>query len=472
MKQQQFWQIRIVFVLAVVSLVLVAPVVDPTSAQENTARIIFMHHSTGGGLIWEGGIREQFTALGYELWDHGYNEEGLVGPADFYTSVSWNVPDDNTDPDGWYNIFQQPVTDPPGNTFSHMLHYDVILFKSCFPSSDIASEEQFEAYRTYYRAIRDVMDQHPDKLFIPFTTPPLVPNETQSANAARARQWADYLTSDEYTQGHPNVVVFDFFDHLADDQNVLRADYRADEWDSHPNMIANETVGAALVAFVDQAIQDFTPGEAVVQPVPPSDVADQGDETAASDNDEAVAHDAQEAAYDEEGLTFAQIGDFEGEIADWWSWFENGRISWETIQSGHASDSALRLAFDIEPEGYGGIGVDFAPDPAWAHANGIALYWRADQPDMIVNFALFVQDPANPDAEATPFEVLLVTPGADWEPVTIPWAEFEKVAWFGDAGVDVFDPVNVTGLSLSMEVWDQAVQGTIWVDDIELVPGK
>ena len=115
-------------------LLLIAVSLAGVSAQEDPVRVIFMHHSTGGGLIWEGGAREAFTTLGYDFWDHGYNGEGLVDPSGNYLDMNWDVPDDNTDPDGWYAIFNQPVTDPPQNTFSHMLQYDVIIFKSCFPS--------------------------------------------------------------------------------------------------------------------------------------------------------------------------------------------------------------------------------------------------------------------------------------------------------------------------------------------------
>lgn len=222
-------------------------------------RIIFMHHSTGGNLIQQGGVREALTRLGYEFWDHGYNDEGLVDAAGEATGSNWAVPDDNTDPDGWHTIFSQPVTSPPTNTLSHMLTYDVIIFKSCFPTSDIQSAEQLEDYRRYYLDIRDVIDQYPDKIFIPFTTPPLVPTATSLENAARARQWAQYLTSEDYLEGHPNLFVFDIFSQLADTQGYLRTEYRSDEWDSHPNEVANRKLGRIFVQFVDQAIHDFQP---------------------------------------------------------------------------------------------------------------------------------------------------------------------------------------------------------------------
>jgi hypothetical protein len=36
-----------------------------------------LHHSCGHNLIEQGGVREGLTALGYEFYDHGYNEHGL-----------------------------------------------------------------------------------------------------------------------------------------------------------------------------------------------------------------------------------------------------------------------------------------------------------------------------------------------------------------------------------------------------------
>ncbi len=230
----------------------------PASAQEDTPiRVLFMHHSTGLGLIEQGELRDGLAEYALELWDHGYNEEGLADGSGERLGVNWEVPDDNTDPIGWYTIFNQDVTDPPENTLSHMLDFPVILFKSCFPSSNIESDAQFEEYHDYYLSIRDVIDQYPDHLFIPFTTPPLVPNETSSEAAARAREWAAYLTSEEYSEERLNIVVFDFFSALADDDGYLRAEYRADEWDSHPNEIANQEVAALLVEFVANAVEKF-----------------------------------------------------------------------------------------------------------------------------------------------------------------------------------------------------------------------
>jgi hypothetical protein len=134
-------------------------------------------------------VREAFTALGadtghpYEFYDHGYNGDGLRLADGSHTGTNFDVPGDNTDPDGFAEIFAQPLHDPPDNTFSHLMQYDVIAFKSCFPTSNIADDYQLDEYKSYYLAIRDRMDQYPDKIFVIVT-------QRGGSQGARLRQLA------------------------------------------------------------------------------------------------------------------------------------------------------------------------------------------------------------------------------------------------------------------------------------------
>jgi hypothetical protein len=221
-------------------------------------RVIFLHHSTGAALIEQGGVRERLTEIGYEFYDHGYNDDGLVLADGTWTGTNFGVPDDNTDPDGYAAIFAQPLNDPPDNTFSHLMQYDVIAFKSCFPVSNIGSDEQLADYRSYYLSIRDRMDEYPNKIFIVVTPPPEIPNDTDPEAAARAREFADWLASNEYLSGHPNVFTFNFFDLLADaSDDMLRAEYRTDESDAHPNETANQAIGPLCADFIDEAVKTY-----------------------------------------------------------------------------------------------------------------------------------------------------------------------------------------------------------------------
>jgi len=221
--------------------------------------VILLHHSVGANLIAQGGVRQRLTDLGYDFYDHGYNEDGLVLADGTSSGRNFDVPDDNTDPDGLANIFAQPLHDAPDNTFSELMQYDVIAFKSCFPTSNIQSDEQLAEYKSYYLSIRDRMDEYPNKIFIVVTQPPEIPNDTDSAAATRARAWASWLASDEYLSGHPNVFTFNLFNLLASpSDNMLRAEYRSDEWDAHPNELANQAIGPLFADFVDQAVRTYT----------------------------------------------------------------------------------------------------------------------------------------------------------------------------------------------------------------------
>lgn len=448
------------WLLAVVVLA-AASAMFPAAAQntDDVPRIIFMHHSTGQGVIWGGDVREDFVALGYAFWDHGYNEEGLIDPQGAYLGVNWDVPGDNTDPDGWHAIFQQPVTDPPANTFSHMLQYDVIIFKSCFPSSHITGEGMLEQYKRYFLDMRAVMDQHPDKLFIPFTTPPLVPNETDAESAARAQRWAAYLTSDEYLSGHPNIVVFDFFTLLADENGYLRAEYRSDEWDSHPNDIANRVAGPELVAFVDQAFRAFVPGDA------PAPVESAGQAAPAETESPGGAGSG--------AFSLDLILPPEMVVQGIWDYTSDpvNAFACQPSDAGYEDDSALMIAFDIPAEGAAGCGYDLLPQPEWATTQGISFFVRADTPDLVLRVALGVRDPAQSAQEnsaAAPFEQELRIPD-QWTEVFVPWEELTKAAWFGEQGVDVFDPAQVVWLAFDVGYWESAQVGTLWIDSVTLV---
>ncbi len=445
----------VVGLVVLVGFALVASV----AAQEEPLRIIFMHHSTGEGLIFQGGVLEGFRELGYEFWHHGYNSDGLSDRDGNYTYVGWDVPGDNTDPDGWYTIFNQPVTDPPTNVFSHMLQYDVIIFKSCFPASYIYDEEVFEAYRRYYLSIRDVIDRHPDKLFIPWTTPPLVPNSTDPESAARARRWADYLTSDEYLAGHPNIAVFDVFSLWSDEDGYLRQEFRADEWDSHPNEIANQIVGPIFVDFVDQAIRSFWYGEEPPS-LPPTPLVLEG----VSLPEPAAAEAEHEGGAGEQPLAAgwsAVIDDFEGgDFADRWWTYTEGDMAFECAPEGpgHDSDQALHLTFQngASTEVYAACGTSgFEGMANWAGTMGLNFFWRADEAGVTATVVLSL-------AEAT-FSVDLPVPDGDWTQVSLAWDE-----WAGAGGID---PTQVVGVSFDFGNWQPGQSGSVWIDDLQLITG-
>jgi hypothetical protein len=224
--------------------------------------VIFLHHSVGRNLINQGGVRERLTEAGFRFWDHDYNWEGLTRPDGTPAGYSYSIPGDNTDPDGLARIFSQPAFPWPVNAFSGLLQHEVIIVKSCFPNSNIQSDEQLQEIQGHYLKMRERMDRFPDHLFIIVTSPPLNPAETTPEAAARARALSRWLQSDEFLAGHPNLAVFDLFGLLAEDDpaapdfNMLRAEYR-EGTDSHPNRFANEVIGPVFADFIIETARAY-----------------------------------------------------------------------------------------------------------------------------------------------------------------------------------------------------------------------
>jgi hypothetical protein len=213
---------------------------------DHAPRFLFIHHSTGEGFLFDGGMWDMLTAAGFEVHDRTYGD-GWVG--------------DNTDPPNFPITFTTYYDDmitwemPPGE------HYDIVAFKSCFPASDISSDEMLEEYKGYYATIKSVTQQHPETLFIPMSTPPLVPGATNPENAARAREFANWLEG-PYDEGEANLVSYNLFNVLAGsdpasgDYNCLKYEYQGSPDDSHPNSLANGIVAADFTAWLTALVWD------------------------------------------------------------------------------------------------------------------------------------------------------------------------------------------------------------------------
>lgn len=229
--------------------------------------LFFLHHSTGNGFVVEGDMRGYISGYnssygtGYQFWDHGYNGDGLRDPSGNSTGTSYNIPDDNTDPDGLWKLWTSSASDAVQSRNTIVSNHEVIAFKSCFPASAISDAATLNQYKQWYLDMRDFFDSRPDRVFVVMSTPPLHPLSTNQTEAQNARAFANWLKSSTYLTGHPNVVSFDLFDILANPDdgsataNMLRAAYQQDpsDGDSHPNAVGNQTVGPQLAQVLINA---------------------------------------------------------------------------------------------------------------------------------------------------------------------------------------------------------------------------
>lgn len=240
-----------------------ADVTVNASSGHNLTNLFFLHHSTGANLINQGGVRNFINnynsshSTSFAFWDHGYNSDGLTNAAGEATGTNYSVPSDNTDPDGLHYLWTSSNDDAASCRNQIMAAHQVIAFKSCFPASAITSDDMLQQYKTWYLAMRNYFDTHPEKLFVVMSTPPLHRLATNASEASRARAFANWLKSSEFLSGHTNIVCFDLFNYLAGTDNFLKYEYEGShsDSDSHPNETANQTVGPIFAQFlIDSAL--------------------------------------------------------------------------------------------------------------------------------------------------------------------------------------------------------------------------
>lgn len=240
-------------------------------------KVFFLHHSTGAHLLSQGKLREQLSNLipKVELFDHGYNLStrkrlesrvwpmlsGLTDNYGNFQNIDYQIPDDNTNPDGLAKLFG---LDPfEENALGKILKYDVIIYKSCYPVTKIKTNSQLEEYKENHRSIISVIKKYPDKLFLAFTPPPLRYEMTKVEFSTRAREFVEWMKSEEL-DCLTNLMIFDYFSLLSDNDpkskyfNTLRRDYCGFLFfDSHPNKKANIETGEVFCEFLHSNIRDF-----------------------------------------------------------------------------------------------------------------------------------------------------------------------------------------------------------------------
>lgn len=244
-------------------------------AQENKKiKVLFIHHSTGANLINEGNLREEFFKLNLnvELWDHSYNrnkilpsflikllthtklfyETGLSDKDGRMTGLDYDIVLSNNSPKEYAEIFSR---NPQDKTLSAILQYDLVLFKNCFPTTEIKSETQLEEDKKYYQIIRESLVKYPNKKFILLTSPSLRKEATKPEYAKRAKDLNAWLFSKDFLGETRNLFVFDFFGLLSDNNGYLKKEYASIiPFDSHPNQKANQQIAPLLAKYIVEVV--------------------------------------------------------------------------------------------------------------------------------------------------------------------------------------------------------------------------
>lgn len=233
-----------------------AGVADSTSPPASPVKLVFVHHSTGGNWLADPNPDQPAGGLGRALMNNNYFVSA--------TNYGWG-PDgigDRTDIPNWPEWFTGPNRDAivaalyaeTGQNLGGFGSWprlspdpggqnQIILFKSCFPNSDLygqpndpplsAPNEQYTVAnaKAVYNNLLDYFRTRQDKLFVVITAPPMAQGEYQGGapppaqRAANARAFNDWLVHD-WLDGYPlnNVAVFDYYNPLTSNGTAGRVD--------------------------------------------------------------------------------------------------------------------------------------------------------------------------------------------------------------------------------------------------------
>ena len=227
-------------------------------AQEG--RIIFLHHSTGQN-IWDAGV---------ESWFNNYNSDKGTD----YRIVEQDFPKDS--PYGWenypydyWNIWVNNAGDSPFKTEPTLEilsgEYDLIIWKHCFPVSDIeedigepdvaSSEKRLENYMLQYQALKEKMHQFPETKFIVWTGAVQTKSASNPGYGRRAGIFFDWVRNDWDEEGD-NIYIWDFYKLETEGGMFLKDAYAADPYDSHPN----ESFSSRVVHFFCRRVVNVIEG--------------------------------------------------------------------------------------------------------------------------------------------------------------------------------------------------------------------
>jgi hypothetical protein len=228
-----------------------------TTHAQTPVKIIFLHHSTGG-VIWGGGVENYISnynsshGTDYIIEERAY-PDGTNYPWANYPYDYWKIWVDATGPT--YSGQDTLVT--------LTADYDVIVFKHCFPVSNIEADtgnpditsdtKSLENYKLQYNALKTRMHQYPTKKFIVWTGAALIQEETTPENAERARQFFQWVR-ESWDEKGDNIFVWDFWTLETEGGLYLKQAYSAG--DSHPN----GSFAATVAPYFGKRIVDVIEG--------------------------------------------------------------------------------------------------------------------------------------------------------------------------------------------------------------------
>ncbi|MBN1579559.1 MAG: hypothetical protein JXA89_02565 [Anaerolineae bacterium] len=494
-------------------------------------KLIFIHHSTGGNWLAAPNDDQPYGDLGTALMNnnyfvsatnYGWGPDSIGDRTDIPNWPEWFAgSDSSTYLNALYNEGGQHIgdfgawprlaADPGGEN-------EVILFKSCFPNSDLygspddppasAPDDQFTVSnaKAVYNDLIGYFETRQDKLFVVIAAPPMAEWEysddyqTPAQRAANARAFNNWLVN-EWLNSYPynNVAVFDYYNVLtssAGDANTNDAGTESGNhhrWrngtiehvqpvennfsaypsgDSHPSTAGHQKATTEFVPLLNVFYNRWKSG--APPPAQPTSTPAEATQATPTSTPAKAAQPTPTASSETQPtppspMEGGILDDFETSAGDWHSNAETGShiVCTMDTEMAHAGTASLRLQFEIALYGWVDCGTTFESLQDWRAGDGLSLWARTDNAGQWVTLMLFSGDPNAPTPMETSWQIQ-----EDWIQFVFAWSDFAKAEWADASSLNAVDPSRITGYGFNIFANEAATKGTLWIDDLGLASGE
>lgn len=466
---------------------------DPGPPKE-PVKLIFIHHSCGENWLADGhgGLGRALAKNVYFVSDtnYGWGPDGIGDRTDITDWPEWFVGPRSRHylwalfhESDQHSSYTRRQNDPGGEN-------RIILFKSCFPNSNLRGRPQDAPARgsgltvsnakAIYLDLLGYFAKRPDKLFIAITAPP-VQDRSYGANARAFNNWLVHEWLSDYKGS--NVAVFDFYNVLTGPKNHHRLkngrvehDYTKGRnhlfyptnGDDHPSSRGNRKATEEFIPLLNAHYHQWkTSAPAKVLTKPPEPAVSKRVSKAAQEPE--VKLEPAACAPSESVVPGGIIDDFEKESPKWAAFMDQSTDTQLTFARdsslSHSGDKCLRIDYHVAPESWATCSLVLAAPADWRKARGLTVWVHASEAGQPVTLTAYQGKSSD---SLSHFELKTKTTRdavSGWQKISATWDQLKPPPWEGD-GSTPFDPGSAMGIAFAFSAGEK---GRLWVDDIRFI---
>lgn len=463
-----------------------------STAAETPIKLIFIHHSCGENWLSDenGGLGAALVKAGYFVSDtnYGWGPEGIGDRTDIPNWPEWFCGENSARilaalfrESATHSPYARSLRDPGGEN-------RVILFKSCFPNSQLEGkpddppgrepELSVAGAKAVYNQLRKAFQARPEKFFMVITAPPVQERE----RAANARAFNTWLVK-EWLKDYPgkNVAVFDFYNVLTGKENHHRVRdgqvehvtagggntlvYPSD--DDHPSAAGNRKATEEFVPFLDFHVRRWLAtapaartGTSGVQATTEERTGTSATHSVATPPAPPLVAQPAQLAGNEKGGG----GNFAAEAG--WEVFQDEAVNkpMMTISKKDVDGKpCVNIAYQVNANTWAACARVQSAQVDWRKHSGLTVRYLAPGGCKLILIAY----ENGPENSLLHFECALPEGTGKWQDAIVTWKQLRQPEWQGDVN-QAYRPERARGVAFILHPDDAAVKGEFLVSDVHL----